>query len=113
MTGVVGVVPEAAVAMTIVSPAGVVDDRVETQSFEWNAGSRNSTRLLTDVTQPRRTRVAFDAGLRDEDRPAIAFVNFGQHLADRTVQRMRRRKQYVRTSPRSRRVWILVNPLVV
>src|SRR6185369_17893693 len=99
--------------MTVVAPTGIVNDRIETQTFERNTSSLRGTGLLTDITQPRRTRVTLNSSLSDKDRTSISFVHFVQHFPNRAVQWMRRRQQHVLTAARTRRVWILMDPLVV
>src|SRR6185369_183472 len=110
---IVGVAPQTAIAVTVVAPAGIVNDRIKAQRFKLNTRSRSRAYLLTDVAQPCWARVALDAGLSDEDWSAITLINFTQHVANRPVQRMRRRQQHVLTTARCRRVRILVNPLIV
>src|SRR5688572_26423560 len=99
--------------MTIVAPTGVIDDRIQTQTFDRNTRRFRAARLLTNVTQPRRTRLAFDTSLRDENRPAISLIHFAQHLTHRPVQRVPGRQQSILTPSRWRSVWILMDPLVV
>src|SRR5215213_6605856 len=49
---IVRVAPQTAIAVTVVAPAWVVNDRVQTQSFQLDARGRSRTRLLTDIAQP-------------------------------------------------------------
>src|SRR5690348_3816443 len=85
------IAPQSTITMTVVAPAWIVEDWIQAESFNRHARSGSGSRFLAHVTQPRRTRVAFNASLGDEYRPAITFVDLLQHFPDRPVQRMRRR----------------------
>ena len=107
MAGRVGVVPEAVEAVAVVVPAGVVDDRVEANSLHRHAQLDRRGDLAADVVQPLGPRLAFGPRLGDEQRPAVAFVDLTQHVADRQVVRVRRHEQHTLGAER------VVEPLVL
>src|SRR4051812_30607031 len=76
----VGVVPEAVVAVAVVFPAGVVQDRVQTDALDRHSGPQRLLDLLADIPQPGRPEFVLDPGLSDEERAPVPFVRLTQHL---------------------------------
>src|SRR5579862_2509419 len=97
--------------MTIVHPAGMIQNRIKT-----NPVNRHSTRdgrlgFLADITKPARARAVFRPGFRNEDWPMIALKNFGQHFAKRPIGRMMPRDR--REPANAPETFEIIEPLVV
>src|ERR1041384_2414307 len=88
MTRVVGIVPEPVIAVPIIEPARMINDRIEANALELNALLRSRQRLAANVTKPTRAPLVLDSRLCDEERTPIASVNFEDDIAKRTITRV-------------------------
>ena len=79
------VIPESVVAVAIIGPSGMVDDRIKADPCNRDRLFEGDRYLVTDVSKPIRPEFVFDARLRDEKRLPIAIMEFCQDLVQRTV----------------------------
>src|SRR4029079_927776 len=88
MTASVSIIPEGVMAVTAIHPAGVIQNGIKTNSRDRDAAVKCGFRFRADITQPSRASFILGAGLGDEDRPMITFVNFSEHLTERSIKRI-------------------------
>src|SRR2546426_480306 len=107
----VRIIPKPIVAMPIIYPPGMIQDRVKTNPMHWGALFNSRPNFSANITQPPRTHAILGARLGHKERPMIAFVYLSEHLAERAV---------IRTCPGNGRklahvpeAFEIVEPLVV
>src|SRR3712207_2277583 len=79
--GCVAVAPEAGVAVAVILPSGVVQDRVQAQTGDGHPHLQCGAYLPADVAQPPGAAVVLAARLRDEHRAVVALPDLLQHLS--------------------------------
>src|SRR5262245_19257640 len=84
----VRIIPQAIVTVAVVEPARMIENRIEANAVEGDAGFKSGLGFATDVAEPAGAKPIFGAGFGDKERAMIALVNLGQHLAERAIQRM-------------------------
>src|SRR2546421_6941438 len=88
MAFVVSIIPQPVVAMPLIQPTRMIDDWIKTNAFELDALLGGRQRLAAYITQPTRPPIILDSSFGDKERPAIAFVEFNDHIAKGTITRM-------------------------
>src|SRR5690349_15767748 len=78
--------------MSVVVPAGMIEDRIETNAFDRHASGNSGINFVAYVTHPRRTCVIVDAGFSNKNGALIMRIVFGEQIADMTVTRIGRNK---------------------
>ena len=81
MTAVVRVVPKTVLAMTIVCPTWMVDDRVQANAVYVDAGRAGGVSLLAHVTKPIGAFIVFDTCFGNEDGLAIAILKLVEYFS--------------------------------
>src|SRR5689334_7997121 len=89
--------------MPIVIPAGMIEDRVETDAVNRNPRIMGSNNFIADIFEPLRSAVIFGAGFREKNGPVITIPDFLHNLVERPVSCVASRKTGVG----------IVNPLVL
>src|SRR5262249_27862269 len=88
MTALVRVIPEGIVTVPAVEPAGMIQNRVETNAVNWNSTGNCRANFAANVAKPALAVAIFSSGFRNERRAMITLENFPEHFAKRTIQRM-------------------------
>ena len=68
-TGIIGVIPKPVVAMAVVQPPGMIENRVKANAVDGTAARDGSAGFAGHVAQPRGAPPVFRAGFSDEERP--------------------------------------------
>src|SRR4051812_1518402 len=81
----VGIVPQPVVTVTLILPAGVVDDGIERDAVKLAAASERDLTFGDDILEPSRSSVAFTSRLRDQQRPSVTLPDLQQHAREGLV----------------------------
>ncbi len=87
--GIIRIIEDAAVATTVVQPAGVIKDGIRTHTFNRHAGFNCETHLRRNKSKPTRTVFCFDTGFGDKYRSPITLIKLPGELMKRTILRMK------------------------
>src|SRR6266850_3562024 len=83
------IVPKSVITVSIVHPAGMIQDRIETNALHRHTVGNGPIGLLTKIAQPARSLIVLGPSFGNKNRPMITLINFGQHFNQWPVQRMR------------------------
>src|SRR5215213_6382757 len=72
--------------MTVVVPARMVENRVQTNAFERHAFTDGDFGLPADIAEPAGALVILDAGFGNQNRTFVALVIFDQNLVKRAIK---------------------------
>jgi hypothetical protein len=78
-----GVIPDAVVAVAVVLPARMVDDRVEADAADRDAGRDGREHLALDHAKPRSAEMVLRTGLGDHDRSTVPAMQLGELSGER------------------------------
>jgi len=73
--------------MPIVIPSRMIQDRVQTDSSNWNSCGNCGSYFFADISEPARPGGIFRACFRNKHRTVISFVDFLQDVPERTIFR--------------------------
>ena len=59
VTGIIRVVPESVMTVAVVSPSGMIDDRVKADPVDIDTAGSRHRRLLADISEPIGSLVVF------------------------------------------------------
>ena len=71
--------------MPIVIPAGMIEDRVETDAVHGETQLRGLSHFAGYIGEPRWTRFVLCPGFRDEERTFVAVIDFSEDVVKGTV----------------------------
>ena len=74
------VIPKAVIAVAIIIPARMVQNGVETDSVQVDAGTPRSIGFFTNISKPGRPLRVFSSGFGNEHGPAVASIHFFENL---------------------------------
>jgi hypothetical protein len=90
---------EAGMAVPVIIPSGIVEDRIETDSVDRDACLLCRENLMTNDAKPSRAQVALNSGLGNKERPPIALVDVTKEITEGTKLPMVDRDRQVSVNP--------------
>src|SRR5207248_8211016 len=78
--------------MPIVVPAGMIEDRIETDAVNGNPRIMGNNNFIADIVEPLRSAEIFGTGFRDKNGPVITIPDFLHNLVERAISCVGSRK---------------------
>src|SRR5579871_6936963 len=83
-----GIIPKTVVAMPIIQPAGVIQNRVKAHAVDRHSTRDGRLRFLADISKPTGPDAIFRTRFRDEDGSMISLIDFSEHFAKWLIARV-------------------------